>query len=569
MRVTLAAILVMAAACAQPKPEIGSTDELDTAIDCGGYGGGGGGGGGGGFADVLLTHANADLVQTTSTSWSLTKTGEVNTSADAITWTITSTEGATGDRTLTVDGDLGLYNIGTGSATLGNIVVNLQLRDHWGFWQTAVSDIADATHDVNATFANVVAIENDELRAHFETGSASGKLYFMDRETNAVFALVPEKTLPPHSDTPLLFSATFDNNILKLADHTDVRVEVIVTFGNHAAGPPWLDGYNIDINGNGVIDPDEHVVRSVPNIWSRDVPKAIAANQTIAVSDDASDVTTMGTVTLSNELFALPTTVTTDYLPGPLGGSVTNCAHASGSGVVDQVGSNSYTVVPPVSLVACDTENIAQPTCTPGTGTCGWHDDDLFTYGQAEWGDDNPTPTDASGLLVDEFNAEFPSSLQIGLPSGFTETFGTAQDVINYLPATGTANPLDGNYIDPPTSGHAGAFGGQVLALDLNITFADAGLLPPSTSGLKLGDLTLCHFDTVGVGSGAAGEFTQLDGMSVRNFYALVNTLLSGGTGSYPVTDDLNSVVGGVNMAFDDGAVSTFAQQHLVSGACM
>src|SRR6185312_2741382 len=67
--------------------------------------------GGGGFADVYLMHANADLLQTSNTSWTLSKTGSVNTGAKHVTWNITTTRGATVGGNLVVDGDLNLTNI--------------------------------------------------------------------------------------------------------------------------------------------------------------------------------------------------------------------------------------------------------------------------------------------------------------------------------------------------------------------------------------------------------------------------------------------------------------------------
>jgi hypothetical protein len=548
-------------------------------------GGGGGRFNGSTFADVYLTHANADLLQTSNTAWTLTKTGSVNTNAKTVTWTITSTRGATVGGNLVVDGDLNLTNIGNGPASLGNIVVNLQVRqdDHhhhgwgWGWggyhdhgghgykadhdeWQTVASDVANATSDINATSANVVASENTERQGTFTTGPGSGKLYFLDRATNSVFSLVPEVTLPKFSETPLLFSASFDNNVLALPQNADVRIEVIVTFGNHALGGPG-SGTNIDINGNGVIDPDEHRVRSVSNLFEQDVPPTLAANSSLTTSDAIADITTTGTVTFSNAHIDLQTgIVTADYDPGSSGGSITNCAHASGNGISDPVGSIIYTIVAPANLTACDNEVIHQATCTPGTQGCGWHDDDLFTYSQVEWGDD-PTMTNISGELESEFDTVFGPEgdlIEIGIPgsAGFSMIFDSADAVIAYLPAGGTPGPLTAD-LDDPVSTASGALGGELTTMRLNIAFGDAGLVN-GTTGLHLGDLYVCNL---------TGTQAPLNGQTVRAVEAQADTMLGGGTGSVSYAD-MFTVTNEIDMSFNTGPVSTFAQQSLFNGPC-
>jgi len=121
------------------------------------------------FASVFALDSKSQLLQTSDTAWTLTKTAAVDTSAKTVTWTITSTKGATVGGHLVVDGYLDVFNIGTGPATLGNIVVNLQTRNHddhdchhhgWGHdhdneWVTIASDVADATQGDAATTANV------------------------------------------------------------------------------------------------------------------------------------------------------------------------------------------------------------------------------------------------------------------------------------------------------------------------------------------------------------------------------------------------------------------------------
>jgi hypothetical protein len=549
-------------------------------------GGGGGRFNGTTFADVYLTHANADLLQTSNTSWTLTKTGSVDTAQQTVTWTIKTTRGATVGGNLVVDGDLNLTNIGNGPASLGNIVVNLQVHqtDHhhhgwgWGWggyhghgghgfhtgdhdeWTTVASDVANATLDINATSANVVASENTERQGTFTTGPGSGKLFFLDRATNSVFSLVPEVSLPPFSQTPLLFSASFDNNVLAIPQDADVRVEVIVTFGNHALGGPG-SGTNIDINGNGVIDPDEHRVRSVSNLFDLDVPATLAANSSLTTMDAIADITTTGTVTFSNAHIDLQTgIVTADYNPGSSGGSITNCAHATGNGISDPVGSIIYTIVAPANLTACDTEVVHQATCTAGTQGCGWHDNDIVTWSQVAWGG-TPAPGNISNELENNFDNVFGADgdlMEIGIPgsSGYSIIFDSADAIIAYLPASGAPAALTADLLDPVSTA-SGSFGGEVATMELNISFNDAGLLE-GTSGLRLGDLTVCNL---------TGSQAPLNGQIVRNILTQADTLLGGGTGTVSI-QDMFTVTNEIDMSFNGGPVSTFAQQSLFNGAC-
>jgi hypothetical protein len=98
-------------------------------------------------------------------------------------------------------------------------------------------------------------------------------------------------------------------------------------------------------------------------------------------------------------------------------------------------------------------------------------------------------------------------------------------------------------------------FGGEVVALQLNVDFSDAGHTLGAT-GLRFGNLTLCGLSLAG-----------LNGTSVRSFLATANTALGGGLTPYAITD-INALANELNFAFGEGAVSVFAQAHLVNGAC-
>ena len=338
-------------------------------------------------AELALLNSSAGLTQTSETEWTLAKTGALDTTNKAVTWTITATEGATVDGRLVVNGTFTVLNTGTGGATIGNIVVNLQTKTS-SKWVTRSSDIANATQGEAATTANIVNSASSERKTSFTENAASGELNFMDASTNSQFSLVPQVTIPAGGAVTLLFSAAFDNTVLNLAAGTLARAEIIVSFGNAAESS--ASAPNIDINGNGVIDADEARVRSVPTRLTLTVPAQTPGNGTVTLSDTLADITTTGTVSFSNAVFNLGTTtgtVSVSYNPGTSGGSITNCAHLTSTNTPVTSGGLTFPTVNGVDLTACDTQTIGASTCTPGAAGCGWQQGDLVTFSQNDWGD--------------------------------------------------------------------------------------------------------------------------------------------------------------------------------------
>src|SRR5687767_4624943 len=95
-------------------------------------------------ANLDLRKAADKLTQTSTTDWTLEKVGSKG--AASITWQATATKGTTQSGVLIVNGFFKLENKGKGDATIGNIVVNLQTKNHWWQpWVTRSSVIADAT----------------------------------------------------------------------------------------------------------------------------------------------------------------------------------------------------------------------------------------------------------------------------------------------------------------------------------------------------------------------------------------------------------------------------------------
>ncbi len=193
-------------------------------------------------------------------------------------------------------------------------------------------------------------------------------------------------------------------------------------------------------------------------------------------------------------------------------------------------------------------------------------DGDFTTYVQADWGDD-PTVSPEAALLENNYDTVYASTggvLEVGISgtNGFSTVFTGASELLSYLPAIGANGPLTSDLLNP-TSTPAGAFGGEVTALKLNIDFSDAGFLPGNI-GIPFGDLVLQNFN--------GGQLSPLNGLTVRQFSAGVNNLLGGGiffifkhnfTYHTADIDTLNTITDSLNGIFGEGAATDYADEHL------
>jgi hypothetical protein len=191
-------------------------------------------------------------------------------------------------------------------------------------------------------------------------------------------------------------------------------------------------------------------------------------------------------------------------------------------------------------------------------GASVWQVGDETTYGQGLWAD--PASDPGATLLADDFNTVYASEggVIVGKPSGFTMIFTESSTVLAYLPSIGVYAPLDSSVLDPISTA-SGAFGGDVLALEFNVDFSDAGFLP-ATSGIPFGDLVLEGFSTL----------PQLDGLTVRQFLGDMNTLLSGGSSIVSIGDiggppDFDPILESLDISFSSGTPTQFAQDHLAA----
>ncbi len=187
---------------------------------------------------------------------------------------------------------------------------------------------------------------------------------------------------------------------------------------------------------------------------------------------------------------------------------------------------------------------------------------EFVSFGQIAWGQ-TPAGQNSGTLLESRYDSVFAPSeqLEVGIPgpAGFSIIFDNPDDLSAYLPSIGTPGPLTADLLDPASSA-SGAFGGEVLALALNVAFSDADLLahPP---GVPFGDLVFQNLDpstlnNIDGGSIFGPEIEQLNGMSVRDLLSEADLALGGGASPFTV-DELIALVSPVNMVFDTG-VSTF-----------
>ena len=199
-------------------------------------------------------------------------------------------------------------------------------------------------------------------------------------------------------------------------------------------------------------------------------------------------------------------------------------------------GAYSYTVTDANGCKATTTGTIIEPVCLA-----------FCSYTQGGWGA-TPQGNNPARLLSNNFGVAFPSGIEVGIPGvgGFSMKFTTALGVQNYLPAGGTPNALTGDpSADNPQSSSAGVFGGQVLALRINVGMSDAG---KTTAGY--GDLKY-------IGAGC------LSGKTVRQILAASENALGGGAPPVCPISELNGLATRLNEAFDNCRTTDWALANL------
>jgi len=189
---------------------------------------------------------------------------------------------------------------------------------------------------------------------------------------------------------------------------------------------------------------------------------------------------------------------------------------------------------------------------------------EFYTYSQHSWGG-NPATSESAALLSSRFYFVYPSGgVGIGVQGGdgFSLLFTSAGAIRDYLPAIGPNAPLSAVLLDP-TSTSSGNFGGQALALRLNVDFCDAGDLPASR-GTRFGDLTLVNMEDVILtpASQSPSDLSGFNGLTVRDLMDEVNVALATGASRYNF-EQMAQLTEQVALAFEGSIPSQFAQSHL------
>lgn len=176
--------------------------------------------------------------------------------------------------------------------------------------------------------------------------------------------------------------------------------------------------------------------------------------------------------------------------------------------------------------------NVATVTITVTAASTGGK---FTTYTQGGWGS-KPNGHNPGGLLKDNFARVYPAGfVMIGSATAKYLKFTSAGAISKFLPEGGPSKVLSASAVDPKDCS-CGTIGGQLLALQLNVDFSQAGITQPGLGALK-------------VKSG------KLAGYTVNQVLALANAVV-GGTGALPAgvsISDLNHVMDAINRNFDDG----------------
>jgi hypothetical protein len=605
-----------------------------------------------GQTSVTLLGGVSTAVQRSNTTWDSSKTllgvtpdpNDQTGNSGTVSWKVTVTKIVTSGKTIETDGYLTVRNTGAYPASIGNIIVNLQVftktcGKYKNIWISHAADMADADNGNAGTTDNIVATASQEVvaanqacgaknytttlpKGTFIKTSGSGKIEF-DLAGNTLFS-EPNNAIPAGASATFTYQASFDNSILGLKGGTQIRTETIVSFGNAGArggSGASAPGFEIDGNDGYDINGDGAYVRSVPTRTSLTVPATcINCNQIVNLTDTASDIVPTGDVAVTDGTFSFTADngdVGVSAITGGFsidGSQLADGAYdtftvSAGYSVVDcssgylantaHLNTNQYDLVVaglnsplsptapyswdvngdlilqigtdvngnPVNVVICtgidqqpsDTAAITSADATCGnivpppllTGYC--------TFLQSQWAH-NPGDTVLTDLMA-QLGSETIGTSGVGTHSA---SWNSAADIEAYLPAGGSNAALDANLVDP-TATSAGHFGGEVLALQLNVDLGTNS--PPVPVGgnnvPNFGNLLIC------------GTGTQFDGQPVSSVLSAANVAVGGGALPTDCTgqtscdfNSLDALLQHVNVSFQQCHETGFAFHHLFAGAC-
>ena len=198
----------------------------------------------------------------------------------------------------------------------------------------------------------------------------------------------------------------------------------------------------------------------------------------------------------------------------------------------------------------------AQDRLTDDACAGSWTTGQLLTYNQDSWGTLGTAAS--SSLIANFFTVYTAGAVEIGLvgAAGNSVFFTSGESILDFLPMSGTPDSLYFDLVDPTATTSAGILAGYVLALQLDVDFSDADLLP-GTAALRFGDVRVC----------ALADAPTLNGLTVRQILGTLNAALGGGTTAYSF-EQLAELARNLAEAFESGVPSAWAMDHLVDGNC-
>jgi uncharacterized repeat protein (TIGR01451 family) len=269
------------------------------------------------------------------------------------------------------------------------------------------------------------------------------------------------------------------------------------------------------------------------------------------------DTADPGGYTLS---FASPGDITNFFPTGGPPGALTDTFFDPDSHEVDQTAGVFGGDVVALALDVAFSDSYAPRTCSPpGSANsngaimgipCAWGLDDMLTFGQFAWSG-NPLS------LLDSFGTVEKNGLLVGDPAGNHIELTDSDAVRGFLPTGGPTAALSGSFQDPThnQTGTGGVFGGDVVGLQLDVDYADAGLLPRN-AGLNFAGLTLCNVP----------GFPELTGKTVSQVLTIANTVLAGESTVYTAAE-FDPLTSNLETAFADTLPQPTAS-YLYNGSC-
>jgi hypothetical protein len=526
-------------------------------------------------ASITLMNSDVAYCYKQDASWTINKTNDAPNgvsgsggnilSGSNVNWTIAVNRGANSPTQLCAVGTVIVQNSGTAPATIGNIVVDVQRSVNSGGtkWKAIFADVADAhSGDLAASdkvVAGAMASQTDYSAVATVSGAVgtfnenaySGQLEFTDN-SNTVWSISPQQTIPVGGSVTLLFKATFftDGFAPALVPGENLRTEVLVSFGNAGArGGSGATAPNVDINGDGNTNPDEANVRTVPTRITKQLPALQVCNDTVTITDNfstsdtsavnvTSDGIGAGKLTSTSFSYLVSGTVTGD-------GIVSNTASLDGTdSTVDLLGgalAGGYTLPCCAAAHLQSTSSVTVFTNVPVAipTHCSYsHNEYLHNGG-------------GNGILESNYKGSFPAGLTIGgTLTAFwdknqedlvTPAHGPAYRVFeSWLNGGGPSGALTGNTSNATSTG-GGNLAKEIATLTVNVNLIGVGVAPFAGGYSGIGALVY-HPNQ------ASDSFA---GMTVTQILAAANAILGGGPMPSDYTyNSLNSLLAQINQSW-------------------